>query len=183
MSFLYLAYGSNMLTARLRRRCPSARAIGTALILDHGLEFTKPSLDQSGKATLVPDSSPSACTPGVLFEVSKSDLPSLDKAEGAFLGYDRHDEFDVRLTDTHEQVTATTYLAIETRPHLRPYDWYLALVIAGAQEHGLDSAHIEMLSRTEYRIDHIADRTGRAEAIRALRAHGYSDASQLLGRA
>lgn len=182
MSFLYLAYGSNMLTERLRRRCPSARQVGTALIADHGLEFTKPSLDQSGKATLVADASQGARTQGVLFEIRKSDLSSLDKAEGAGQGYDRLDAFEVLLAGTNEQVAATTYLATETKSHLKPYDWYLALVIAGAHEHRLDPAHIEMLGRTEYRMDDHSARPGRTEAMEVLAAHGHADHYRLLGR-
>lgn len=182
MSFLYLAYGSNMLTERLRCRCPSATPVGTALIENHGLEFTKPSLDQSGKATLAADAFQGARTPGVLFEISKSELPSLDRAEGAGQGYDRLDAFEVLWTGTGEQVAATTYLATETMPHLKPYDWYLALVIAGAHEHGLDRAHIEMLGRTDYRIDDHSNRSGRTEAMQALAAHGHADHFQLLGK-
>lgn len=180
MSFLYLAYGSNMLTARLRHRCPSARPVGTALISNHRIEFTKPSLDQSGKATLIAADAQGTHTPGVLFEIGKSDRPRLDEAEGAGQGYDRHDEFDVVLTGTEEQISATTYLATETKPHLMPYDWYLALVIAGAREHGLDSAHIERLGRSEYRIDSLSNRSGRTAAMKALAAHGYTDHLQLL---
>lgn len=30
MTFLYFAYGSNMLSARLKARCPSAKVIGKA---------------------------------------------------------------------------------------------------------------------------------------------------------
>ena len=182
MSFLYLAYGSNMLTARLQHRCPSARAIGTAVVSDHMLEFTKPSHDQSGKATLVSAGSRKLRTPGVVFEIEKTDLPKLDKAEGAGKGYDRHDAFKVQLAGTDNLVTVSTYLAAETRSHLRPFDWYLALVIAGAHEHGLDAWHIEILNRTDYQIDSHSNRIGRTEALKALAAHGYAEPGDLLRR-
>lgn len=171
-----------MLTERLRRRCPSARPVATAIASNHILEFTKPSLDRSGKATLVAANNQRKLTPGVLFEIEKQDLPSLDKAEGAGQGYDRYDEFEVRLSGTDELVAATTYLASETTSHLKPYDWYLALVIAGANEHALDETHIEMLNQIEYTVDDHFTRLERAEAMRALAAHGYLEPRQVLRR-
>ena len=52
MTFLYFSYGSNMLTERLRARCPSANCIGIATATGYALEFSKSSVDGSGKATL-----------------------------------------------------------------------------------------------------------------------------------
>jgi len=180
MSFLYLAYGSNMLTERLRHRCPSARPIGTALVPGHALGFTKPSVDRSGKATLIAERAQGIHTPGVLFEIEEADLPNLDKAEGAGKGYDRLDAFEVVHAGTTDPVMVTTYLAIETRAHLTPYDWYLALVIAGAHEHELDAEHIRALKEIGYQIDGDAARLSRREALRALTAHGHDDVHALL---
>jgi hypothetical protein len=52
-SFLFFAYGSNMLTERLRERCPDARPLGTAIARGYLLSFSKRSKDGSAKATLV----------------------------------------------------------------------------------------------------------------------------------
>ena len=46
---LYFAYGSNMLTARLRERMPSCKPLGIAKLPGHALRFHKRSKDQSGK--------------------------------------------------------------------------------------------------------------------------------------
>ena len=46
-SSLYFAYGSNMLTARLHKRCPSARILGTAVAPGLVLRFWKRSKDGS----------------------------------------------------------------------------------------------------------------------------------------
>lgn len=183
MSFIYFAYGSNMLTERLRQRCPSARPIGTAVVPDHALHFTKPSVDHSGKATLVIADNIRARTPGVLFEIATSDLPNLDSAEGAGIGYDRHTEFEVLRAESSDPIKATTYLARETRSNLRPYDWYLALVIAGAHEHRLGAGYIRLLKQTLFNIDNYSDRIGRTQAIEALAAHGHHDAFKVLGPA
>jgi hypothetical protein len=181
MRFLYFAYGSNMLTARLTARCPNAKVIGKASALNHALEFTKRSnKDHSGKATIISAGGQSIHTPGVLFEITKSDLPSLDRAEGAGYGYDRHDDFAVRLAATDESVTAMTYIASRTEAHLKPFDWYLALVVAGAHHHELDDGHTQRLRQIEYVIDADLTRDGRADALRALAEHGYDDHNVLL---
>ncbi len=175
MSFLYFAYGSNMLPARLTARCPSARVIGKASALNHALEFTKPSKDESGKATLINTVAQDIHTPGVLFKIAKSDLRELDRAEGAGHGYDPHVDFAVRLATTDQTVTATTYIASRTEAHLKPFDWYLALVIAGAHHHELDEGHTERLRQIEYVVDSDLTRDGRTDALTALAAHGYGD--------
>lgn len=180
MSFFYFAYGSNMLTARLTARCPSAKVLGTASAPNHTLEFIKQSNDKSGKATLISASQQGLHTPGVLFEIAKSDLGELDRVEGAGFGYDRHDEYEIRLAGNDEHITATTYLARKTVAHLKPYDWYLALVIAGAHHHELDARHAQSLCQIEYVIDADLTRKTRTDALTALAAHGYDDYNVLL---
>lgn len=173
MSFLYFAYGSNMLISRLTARCPSARAIGKATASGYTLAFIKPSKDNSGKATLVARNS--MYTPGVLFEIDASDRRLLDQAEGAGNGYDRDNEFQVVLVGENKPTSVFSYLATNTEAHLRPYDWYLALVIAGARQHELDVEHIQRLYKTEYIIDTDLVRKGRIDALTALSAYGSAD--------
>ncbi len=181
MTFLYFAYGSNMLPARLKARCASARVIGAASAPGFDLEFSKPSKDGSGKATLV--TAADIATPGVLFEIAKADLDPLDRAEGAGFGYDRADDFTAEITGTGERITATTYIASMTDRQLKPFDWYLALVIAGAQHHALGDEHMERLRLIEHLIDEDHSRKTRAEALTALLAHGFDDHNVLLKRA
>lgn len=175
MTFLYFAYGSNMLVSRLTARCPTAKIIGKAVAPRHGLEFSKRSMDSSGKATLV--NGQSGDTPGVLFEIETAERELLYKAEGVGSGYNRHHEFQVQLGSSNEFVAAATYLASERRAHLKPYDWYLALVIAGAHQHELDARHIQRLRQTDYLIDADAARKGRIDALAALSARQVSSSS------
>ena len=44
-SFITFAYGSNMLTSRLRRRCPSAMPLGVATLIGYELRWHKKSKD------------------------------------------------------------------------------------------------------------------------------------------
>lgn len=183
MSFLYFAYGSNMLSERLVARCPSAKVIGTASATNSVLKFEKRSIDQSGKATLLTAGAQGAITPGVLFEVTQADIGNLDKAEGAGNGYDRHDNFQVQLIDTGHIAIAKTYIATTTEENLRPYEWYLALVIAGACQHNLDPNYIKMLCQTPYDIDENQMRKSRSDALIALTNFGCTDPKQLLNSA
>ncbi|GAB1582920.1 gamma-glutamylcyclotransferase family protein [Phyllobacterium phragmitis] len=106
------------------------------------LQFSKRSRDGSGKATLILQE---GATPGVLFEIAKSDLAALDRAEGAGKGYDRADDFRVENAVTREQITATTYLASAPEADLKPFDWYLALVIAGAHHYAFGDQYLAEL--------------------------------------
>lgn len=174
MSFLYFAYGSNMLPARLLARCPSARPLGLAHAEGHDLAFSKMSKDGSGKATLVPATE--RTTPGILFEIALTERSALDRAEGAGQGYARIDDFTI-LIDNAERSTnvVTTYLATAHVDGLQPYDWYLALVIAGAVHHGFGASDVERLQQVAHVIDPDPDRRTRCEALSALSASGIAD--------
>lgn len=139
-SFLYFAYGSNMLSGRLRKRCPSARPFGVAKLPDHELRWHKRSKDNSGKCDVV------ACqgkrVVGVLYRIEGSDKAELDRAEGLGHGYE---EIEAHVLHDGNKVIAKAYQATATDESLTPYGWYKALVIAGAQENGLPLDYVEQL--------------------------------------
>ena len=135
----YFAYGSNMLTARLRERVPSAAAIGIGQLVGHALRWDKRSWqDGSGKCDAEATSRNDDVVWGVLFELDPEDKPALDKAEGVGAGYL---EKTVNVLTEAGLVTAVTYCANDKDTTLRPYHWYKALVIAGAREHGLPASY------------------------------------------
>ena len=135
----YFAYGSNMLTARLRERVPSAAAIGIGQLVGHALRWDKRSWqDGSGKCDAEATSRNDDVVWGVLFELDPEDKPALDKAEGVGAGYL---EKTVNVLTEAGLVTAVTYCANDKDATLRPYHWYKALVIAGAREHGLPASY------------------------------------------
>ena len=170
MKFMYFAYGSNMLSTWLVTRCDSAKSVSIALARGYELEFTKRSRDGSGKATLT-KAGPATCTPGVLFEICESQRGDLDKSEGS--GYARCENFRVETANGPEM--ATTYLATGRVEDLRPYDWYLELIIAGALEHGVSNSHIVQLSAESYDRDPDEGRQTRSVAISALKAANHVD--------
>ena len=128
----YFAYGSNMLRARLEMRgVVLLDKSQVAQVSDYALVFNKLSIDGSSKANLMP--SPGANVWGVLFLVNSNSLEGLDDAEGAPVHYRRTTVSD---RTPQGKCEARTYLAkpnkVLTVPD-RPYDWYLALIIAGAR--------------------------------------------------
>ena len=175
-TFLYFAYGSNMLTERLRARCPSAAPRGVATAPGYALEFTKRSVDGSAKATLVADGTSGAAVPGVLFEIARADLPHLDAAEGVGIGYDRYDAFRVMRHADNAPMIAATYLAPARARDgsLVAFDWYVALALAGALQHRLPAAHVAALRRTMMQPDPHGRRATRLEAVAVLREAGFA---------
>lgn len=161
----YFAYGSNMLTARLQARVPSARPLGPARLPRHTLSFHKRSNnDGSGKCTIQPASDAVATAFGVLFEIAPSERPALDRAEGLGVGYEAR---TVTVHTADGPRSAYTYQASSDHlnPDLQPYMWYKALVIAGARQHGLPTSHLDMLQAVPARPDPDADRRQRHHAL------------------
>lgn len=170
-TFRYFAYGSNMLAERLQARCPSARVVGAAVIRGgYELVFTKRSVDGSGKAALVDAQRDRSARDiyGVVYDIELGERDLLDRCEGD--GYLRHDEVTATVLAGAAVISATTYFANATRiePGLQPYDWYMALTIAGAKQNALPQAYIGWLQDMPAVADPDADRPRRLEALRLL---------------
>jgi hypothetical protein len=135
----YFGYGSNMLLSRLRRRVPSAEPVMNAALPDHGLRFHKRSRDGSGKCNIIADGTETVH--GVVFEVSSEDLNALDEAEQQGRRYRRR---SVTVHGTNTSIEAFAYVAdpFYVDDALHPYEWYHALVLAGAHQHGLPDSYI-----------------------------------------
>ncbi len=176
-SRLYFAYGSNMLTTRLAARCPSVLCKGIAYTDGWHVQFTKPGGDGSGKAGLA--QAPSARHPGILYQIHSKEIDTLDRIEGVGHGYTRHDGFPVT-TVAGEAVSSFTYMPTRHDQSLLPYDWYLALCVAGAMEHGLDAHLLEGFARHPHLPDTQAQREARTLAVQALNAAGHQDWLALL---
>jgi hypothetical protein len=161
-TFLYFAYGSNMLTRRLRKRTPSAVAIGTGFVEGHRLTFDKVSTDGSGKCNIEPTNDPADCVYGVLFSIEISEAQNLDEAEGFGSGY--HKSAVQVVSPTGAQM-AVAYIADNTNPLLLPYDWYKEFVVRGAVEHQLPAVYVRRLQTTTSKRDSNERRRTRNEAV------------------
>ena len=149
-TFFYFAYGSNMLSQRLRARTPSATAIGVAHISGRRLTFDKLSSDGSGKCDIAPTPHPTDRVYGVLSKINCDEKDALDAAEGLGKGYR---EERVTVMTPSGNVEAVTYVATAKEPALRPYHWYKALVVAGASEHALPEPYVEWLRTFDSKAD------------------------------
>ena len=166
-TFLYFAYGSNMLTRRLLGRTPSARTVGVATLAGHELRWHKVSKDGSGKCDVVPAAADSMVY-GVLYEIALSDKPALDIAEGLGWGYK---QVQLEVQSEIGPLLALSYQATNIDHGTRPYDWYKTLVVAGAQEHGLAAAYVQKLAAVPEMEDRNTQRA--AEHLRALQATSH----------
>lgn len=179
-TFTYFAYGSNMLDERLchRTRCPSGRVIGTGAAAGWRLAFAKRGADGSGKATMLRSSRASDRVHGVLFQIDLAERAILDAVEGP--GYERLDDLAVeRLGGAGPPVTveASVYVAREGAidPTLVAFDWYRALVIAGARRHGLLADVIAEIESVPVRPDPSPTREQRLIALEQLAAAGCTE--------
>jgi len=157
-SFVYFAYGSYMLCAHLRERCPSAEPLGTGWVGGYRVVFDKHGRDGSGKATLRPDAGNDAAVHGVLYRIADFERDALDAAEAR---YDRLDNFAVRPDFGESPILASVYIAPPEacRSNLAPFDWYVALIESGAREHDLHSDYIARLCGIEATADDDAARS------------------------
>ncbi len=152
----YFAYGSNMETATLRgrrgiqyHRALAGRVPGWRVVFD------KPPLLPVGEgfANLVPD--PEAEAYGVLYEIAESDLAHLDLTEGVPIGNYRRIEIVVESLTTGDPgpLRAHTLVSDRRDPQLQPSQRYMALIIAGAREHGLPLHYIALLEAVPARME------------------------------
>ena len=149
-----------MLAARLRARCPSARVIGRAEATGFHLTFDKIGQDGSGKATLVPGD---GVVPGVLFDLAAEDVHLLDRIEGLGRGYDR-----VMLDLGGQGVRAYLAPAPFRDAGMRAFDWYLALVLAGARQADLPAEWVARFAAEPAIPDPEPGRPRRIEALALL---------------
>ncbi len=163
-TIVYFAYGSNMLSRRLRTpdRAPSAVAVGTGFVQGRRLTFDKVSSDGSGKCDIEDTGNPSDRAYGVVFKIGAAEKPNLDRAEGLGRGY--REEL-VKVVTSEGTSDAVTYVATAKEPALRPYHWYKALVVAGAVEHCLPSDYIEWLRTIHSQPDPNAQRCAQNESL------------------
>lgn len=139
----YFAYGSNMLRPRLAARVGAVAVSGIGAVSGHQLRFHKRGVDGSGKCNLHYTGRTVDQTFGVVYDLRGDQRMRLDGYEGR--GYCPR---SVLVSLSHRSIRAVTYIATTdyVDDGLRPYDWYLALVIAGARQHGLDPHYVDTIA-------------------------------------
>ena len=157
----YFAYGANVHPGWLRRRVPAAVVVGTAELPGYRIVFNKRGRDGAGRSNACPTGSLTDRLPGVLYRVPAQDL---DKLGAARAGYHAA---EVLVETAEGPLTALTWRADATQVEagLRPWDWYVALIRAGAELHGLPEAHRRWLDTVPTVVDPDADRAAPARAV------------------
>lgn len=159
-SVLYFAYGANVHPEWLRRRIPDAELLGAAELRGFRLAFRKRGRDGAARSDACP-ADPGDTLPGALYAVRAEALQQLGAA-GA--GY-RVEEVTV-MTALGAR-NALTWRAEDTElaAGLLPWDWYLALIRAGAERLGLAEGHQRWLASVPYATDVDSDQARAARAI------------------
>lgn len=158
----YFAYGSNMLTVRLRNRVPSTQAIGRAKLPAYRLGWQKNGRDDSAKCDIIPTNKPDDQVWGVLFSFHHQELPKLDEAEDLGTGYKRI-SIQVWLQNNSHQ--AITYKALRIDRSLKPFTWYKKFVVEGAKQHQLPTSYINQLQQVHAKTDWDEERARRNQHI------------------
>jgi cation transport regulator ChaC len=149
---IYFAYGSNMNPAQMAERCPEARTIGVARLVDYCLCFPRRSEMRPGASAGI-EPRPGNAVWGVLYDVPDSDLNVLNHHEGfdpqGPAAQNRHvlREVTVLRMGGSEAVKAMTYFAVPDGTTSPPSAAYMNTLIDGAYYHGLPKAYIAALER------------------------------------
>ncbi len=142
----YFAYGSNMHPARLRRRVPSAEAMGVVNLSGYRLHFHKLGADGSGKCNIIRTHHTADSVHGVLYVMEAVHKPLLDEAEGE--GY-RVDTLAVAAARGELETFAYIAEAQYINDTLKPYGWYKELVLRGALTHRLPAPYVARIAAIE----------------------------------
>ena len=172
---VYFAYGSNLCSRQMARRCPDAVDPRPAILNDHDWL-----INQRGVATV--ESFTGTQVHGVLWQLSDHDLAALDSAEGVPVRY-RRDLLTVATDDGPSD--AWVYIDHRVTPG-PPRPGYLERIIRGARQHGLPKRWIDFLSRWDpagWPRSAAAPGSAAPQSLSALLAQpGVAETSQLRSR-
>ena len=138
MKKYYLAYGSNLNVRQMAWRCPTAKAVGTAIIKDYELLFKG---SKTG-AYLTIEPKVGAEVPVAVWSVEPSDALNLDRYEGypAFY-YKTELELPVRYFSGKTVLRkAFVYIMHEERPLGLPIVSYVRTCLDGYRNFGFDES-------------------------------------------
>ncbi|XP_015254591.1 gamma-glutamylcyclotransferase b [Cyprinodon tularosa] len=148
-TFLYFAYGSNLLKERLQLRNPSATVHCVARLKDYRLVFGNykglaSDRWHGGVASI--EHSPGDEVWGVVWRMNISDLQSLDNQENVMLGAYRPVELQVMTKG--QEINCRTYI-MNSCVYAQPSPQYLQVIVMGAEQNGLPKEYQEKLRAIE----------------------------------
>lgn len=142
---LYVAYGSNLNKAQMKKRCPKATIAGIGTAPDHDLVFNT-------VATL--HEKENAHTPVALWNMNDEDEKIMDVYEGFPHKYHK-EQITVRL-DNGRTVIGVAYIMNDTKHQAIPKDEYYNRIERGYRDFGfaLDKLEDAYDRSVEYEVDH-----------------------------
>ena len=132
----YFAYGSNLSVAQMATRCPDAKDPVPATLADHDWL-----INERGVATV--EAFAGGQVHGILWQVSDTDLASLDRAEGV---PDRYRRDWMTVLTNEGPVDAWVYVDHRVEPG-PAREGYLEGIIDAAGHHGLPAPWVDFLHR------------------------------------
>lgn len=135
----YLAYGSNLNVAQMKKRCPAARPIGTGNI--NGYELLFKGSKTGSYLTIEPKEN--SKVPVAVWEVTAADKRNLDLYEGYPRFYYKKDckiTFKNAESGKRRTVNAFVYIMHEDRPIGIPTMYYMKTCVEGYKDFGMDEA-------------------------------------------
>ncbi|XP_028832096.1 gamma-glutamylcyclotransferase isoform X2 [Denticeps clupeoides] len=148
-TFLYFAYGSNLLKERLQLKNPSATVHCVARLKDYKLVFGNykglaSDRWHGGVATI--EHSPGDEVWGVVWRMNMSDLESLDRQENVRLG--AYSPMEVSVWTRGQELSCRTYI-MNSCVYALPSPQYLKVIVMGAEQNGLPEDYKEKLKAIE----------------------------------
>ncbi|CAB3240972.1 unnamed protein product [Arctia plantaginis] len=154
-TFLYFAYGSNLLKKRIHINNPSAQFLGSGRLDDHQLDFMKYSENWRGtSATIIPTKDSHVW--GAIWRINNADMEALDRQEGVDTNWYFPKQVDVLISDG-SKVNCRTYQQTINPPQRekgkelpeerRPCITYLDCIVKGAIECELPEYYVEELKK------------------------------------
>lgn len=138
MKVLYFAYGSNLDSDQMKKRCPSARSCGPAVLKDHVLRFCGYSKKRKGGVADVYPSKGGEVE-GILYQLDLKDVNSLDRYEGYPISYERA---SLRVDSGMGEVSALVYFKERSEVVSDPHPDYVEIIAEAYERFGFDTSKL-----------------------------------------
>jgi cation transport regulator ChaC len=133
---LYFAYGSNMDRAAMTERCPASKAIGTGRLMRHSFMIFS-----GGYASVTRN--PVGTTWGLLWDLSLSDMPALDRYESLSTGL--YTKVIQPIVTEHGARRAIVYVGRDAEAGI-PKPGYVEGIVEAAEAIGLPANYLAELN-------------------------------------
>lgn len=146
MSKYYIAYGSNLNVNQMKRRCPTARVVGTGYINEYELVFK--GSKTGGYLTI--EKAEGKILPVAIWEVTELDELALDRYEGYPTFYYKEEvEINFKGVKSGKEYRrqAFVYIMHENRDYGMPSHNYVMTCLEGYKTFGFNPKYIETALR------------------------------------